>query len=386
MSVEGRRLRSELQQRYGSEIVAYALARVRRVTSEFFSWWVGELKALLPSRLDRLLSPPANELELELADARLTMCHRSGSTTRDLGAVDIEPADPESARSAIRSIVGEMALDHVQILLRLPAERALRKIVDLPAAAEENLRQVAAFEMDRLTPFAADSVHYAVRVIDRDAEQRRIRAELIVVPRAGVDPSVELLREVGLDPDAIILPRNGDTGAPAHRLPLAGNGGGGRRLIGRASLVLLVLAGVLVAATVVLALDRKERYVEALKREVATARKEAEEGRRLQEQIEQLSSAGDFIVDKKRSRPPAVEVLNDLTRTLPDDIWLYRLRMINDEIQTFGYSPNASAIIGLLENSALFQNAQFRAPLTRDPRVDAEQFHIAFQIARKTQP
>ena len=298
--------------------------------------------------------------------------------TRSVPIVFVITADPVGSGA-------DMDLRHVVVSLRLPPELALRRLVDLPAAAEENLRQVLAFEMDRLTPFASDAVHYDVRVIDRNLENRRIRVELMVLPRAAVDPAVRLLHRLGLEPETVVLPRGADERAP-WRLPLAGNGSGERRLVGRASVALLALAGVLLVAAVYTAFDRQRARAERLGREVEMARKEAEEGRLLQEQIEQLSAEGTFIIDKKRARPPVVQVLNELTQALPDDTWLYRLRFINEELQTFGYSPNASAMIGHIENSALFSNAQFRAPLTRDQRAEAEQFHIAFQVAKKKAP
>ena len=363
----------------------YGLARVRHHASGFLAWWFGELKALLPPRLTRLLSPPVNELVLQLIARRLVLRHREGGTERELGTVEVEGIDPETAKVALRSLIADMDLRRVLVSLRLPAELALRRLVDLPAAAEENLRQVLAFEMDRLTPFASDAVHYDVQVIDRDLENRRIRVELMVLPRAAVDPAIQLLRRLGLEPDAVALARGADEQAP-WRLPLAGNGSGERRLLNRASVALLALAGALLVAAVSSAFDRQRARAERLGREVEMARKEAEEGRLLQQQIEQLSAEGTFIVDKKRARPPVVQVLNELTRALPDDTWLYRLRFINEELQTFGYSPNASAMIGHIENSALFSNAQFRAPLTRDQRAEAEQFHIAFQVAKKKAP
>jgi general secretion pathway protein L len=319
-----------------------------------------------------------NELALELVAERLVLRHRDGGAERELGAVEVEGVDPEAAKAALRPLIADLALSRVMVSLRLPAELALRKLVDLPAAAEENLRQVLAFEMDRLTPFPADAVHYDVRVLDRNVETRRIRVELMVLPRAAVDPAVRLLHRLGLEPETVALPRGADQAS--WRLPLAGNGSGERRLVGRASVALLALAGVLLVAAVYTAFDRQRARAELLRREVDMARKEAEEGRLLEEQIQQLSAQQTFIVDKKRARPPVVRVLNELTRALPDDTWLYRLRLINEELQTFGYSPNASAMIGHIENSPLFSNAQFRAPLTRDQRADAEQFHIAFQV------
>lgn len=357
-----------------------SLARLRQLTTSFFSWWFGELKGLLPQRLVSWLSPPINELALELSGELLFLRHRAGGLERQLGSIRMD-ADPETAKSALRPLIADLDFNRVLVSLRLPSGLALSKIIDLPVAAEENLRQVLAFEMDRLTPFAAEAVHYDVHVIERDVENRRIRAELMVLPRAAVDPTLQSLRSFGLEPDVVALPRRSRERVP-WRLPLASDGvNGGPRLVYRLPIALLGLAALLLTAGVYVGFERQRARNETLERDVAEARKEAEESRRLQEQIQQLSGEGTFIIDKKQERPPAVQVLSELTRALPDDTWLYRLRLTSQELQTFGYSPNASAMIGLIENSSLFSNAQFRAPLTRDQRVDAEQFHIAFQVA-----
>ncbi len=365
--------------------MAYALSRVRRTLAEFFTWWLDQLKSLLPERLKRLLVPDLAELLLEVQGSRLIVHRRDGVSVRELGAVILDEADPKTVKMALRPVLEGQPLDHMRVCLSLAADRALRRMIDLPAAAEENLREVVAFEMDRLTPFAADAVHYDVHVIDRDPESRRIRAELMVLPRATVDPRVEALRGFGLEPEAVALPRRG-TGGMAWRVPLATNGTNGRKFVGRNATLLLVLAAALVVTGLWLAFQRERNALDVLDREVVAARKDAEEGRALQEEIARLSSEGSFIVDKKRDRPTNVEVISELTRVMPDDTWLYRARLLDQELQTFGYAPNASALIGIIENSPLFSNAQFRAPLTRDQRVEAEQFHIAFRVQRKQQP
>jgi general secretion pathway protein L len=205
-----------------------------------------------------------------------------------------------------------------------------------------------------------------------------------VLPRAAVDPTVALLRRIGLQPDAIALPRAADSTRPPWRVPLAAESG--RRRLARLPLLLLLLAAAFAVTATMLSLDRQQARLQALEREVAAARRDADEGRRLQEEIAKLSGEGNFIVERKQARPPMVEMLNEVTRAMPDDTWLYRLRLNDDELQTFGYSPNASALIGLIEGSPLFANAQFRAPLTRDQRIDAEQFHVAFQVRREQEP
>jgi general secretion pathway protein L len=366
--------------------VSYALAKVRRYSAEFVTWWFAELRAAAPSRLTRLLLPPVNELVLQLQPPHLSLTRRNGTSERPLGTIEVEGTDPEHARTALRSVLGDLDPREVQVSLQLPPELALRKVVDLPAAAEENLREVLAFEMDRLTPFSADAVYYDVRVLARDAETKRIKVELMVLPRAAADPLVEQLRRLGLQPDALTLPRRRpDGGLGTWRLTLAGSASGRRRWVSL-PVLLFTLAAALLIAGVFVSLDRARRQAEILDQQVTAARQEAEEGRRLQEQIERLSGEGNFIVDRKRARPPVVEVMNELSRVLPDDTWLYRMRLMGEELQVFGYSPNASAMIGLIESGPVFSNAQFRAPLTRDQRVEAEQFHVAFRVAREETP
>jgi general secretion pathway protein L len=65
---------------------------------------------------------------------------------------------------------------------------------------------------------------------------------------------------------------------------------------------------------------------------------------------------------------------------LPDNTWLIRIRYYNGELQAFGNSPSASALVGVLEASPLFAEAQFKAPVTRDPRLGVERFHIGAQV------
>ena len=65
-------------------------------------------------------------------------------------------------------------------------DEALVRRVTMPAATEENLRQVLGFEMDRLTPFRADDVYFDYRVVSRDAAAGQLAiAARGGAPRAG---------------------------------------------------------------------------------------------------------------------------------------------------------------------------------------------------------
>ena len=76
----------------------------------------------------------------------------------------------------------------------LGPDEALVRRVTMPAATEENLRQVLEFEMDRLTPFRADEVYFDYRVVSRDVAAGQLVIQLAVARREAVDARVRELR------------------------------------------------------------------------------------------------------------------------------------------------------------------------------------------------
>lgn len=341
---------------------------------------------MLPARLVRWLRPAADRLDLDLADDTLIVSHVAAQSRREVGRLEFKDMDAGAERTAIARVLEGLDLGRMLITLRLPRRQALRKMLDLPAAAEQNLRQVLTFEMDRQTPFTPDDVYFDFRVRKRDRESRRIGVEMIVLPRAIVDVAVARARGWGLAPDAVDVSGNDtEASAPLNVLPETPGPRQGR-FASAIGLVLGIVAIGLLTAAIYFPLERQRVHAEAMAREVAQAKEDAGASRRLQDEIDRLIRQDRFIVDKKNRQPPFIEILNEVTRLLPDDTWLFRMRYFEGDIQTFGYSPAASPLIGTIEESDLFQNAQFRAPMTRDPRVDADRFHIAFQVVGAPEP
>jgi general secretion pathway protein L len=195
-----------------------------------------------------------------------------------------------------------------------------------------------------------------------------------------------LLAGCGAEPNFIEIPAA--AGRPAELLALAPQAGraGGSRAVRRAGWVLAVLALVLAVAAVAIPLERQRRLLADLEAQVAQAKKEADAAQQTQKEIDHLAALDRFLVERKQAKPMRLALVDELAQILPDDTWLFRLRITGDEVQTFGYSAGASNLIGPLEASPLFQAPQFLAPLMRDQRVDAERFHIAFQVEGRPGP
>lgn len=348
--------------------------------SAFGSWWVAELTGMLPVRLRRLFRRRGDQLVLELSSDDLILRRWGGDNLVEIGRLSLTGTGDGEQRSILRELLAEAGAKARHVTLLLPRGRSLRKLLSLPAPAEENLHQVLSFEMDRQTPFRAEEVYFDHKVRARRKDTGRIDLELVVLPRAIVDAAVEKVRRLGLTPDIVGVAGHDHQDPSAFNLLPEAHAAVGRKRSRQIAFVLGLVALALLAAAIQVPLERQRTLANALAAQTVKAREEAEIARQLREQIDQALEQGRQIVLKKMQRPSIVHVLDEITRLLNDETWLIRMRLQEDEVQIFGYSNAASMLIGAIEESPLFADAQFRAPVTRDPRVDAERFHMAFRI------
>ncbi|MCH7635096.1 MAG: carboxy terminal-processing peptidase [Proteobacteria bacterium] len=183
-------------------------ARLIAVIGGFFAWWFKELAGLVPARLRGALEGSAQAALLDLSGPEIVLSRLSGRSWRELGRVDPQGLNEPAQARAFARLIKKAKLDQLDVVLRLPASTALRKTLSLPLAAEENLRQVLTFEMDRHTPFSADEVYFDYRVRMRDAETGRMEVELVTVPRKVMDERCERAAAWGVVPDVVLPSMN----------------------------------------------------------------------------------------------------------------------------------------------------------------------------------
>ena len=363
------------------------MQEARNSLGRFLHWWGHELLGVLPAGLRRLVARERSRLMLDLdgAEVHLRLAVGEGEI-RDLGRIRLDERDAEVQ---VKGLLGGPAGRVEEIVVRLPDPQVLRKMVVMPAATAENLREVLAFEMDRHTPFKAEQVHYDFRIVATDPDRRNLRVELAVVPRKRLDDLVGRLAEVGLVPDRVGVVDGDDVSSagrtrarPLNLLPADRRGqrtGGGGWLLTVLGIVVVGLAGVAVA----LPLVQKERLLAELRRDVAAAQAEAHSAETLQSELEKSIAEVTFLARKKGELPAVIDVVEELTRILPDDSWLSRLELRGETVKIQGESPASSALVPVIEDSPMFHDASFAAPVTQNPKSGAERFVITTQLARK---
>lgn len=361
------------------------MERLKALGGAFLRWWLAELRNCIPPRLQRLLFRARNRVVFSFEDRDLSVQYLGNGSSRELGRLATTDVPADVVASEIQHMLASLDDTRRDTLLQVPPAAVLHRMVELPAAAEENLHEVVTFDMERQTPFSADQVYFEARLARRFPERQRIGIELLVVPRMLADPQLAALRSWGVTVNGIEV--RDAAGTPRVISLAAGSGGApaGRGMRILTGALALVAAG-LVVGLIALPLHRQAQQIETLSAEVAKAKKVAESARKTQEEIDHLTALDRFLIERKTARPAKVALLDELTRITPDDSWLYRVRFSGDEVQTFGYSAAASNLIGPFDRSPLFKDPQFMSPLMRDPRVDAERFTISLQVEKAPSP
>lgn len=351
-----------------------------RALSEFWSWWTAELGGILPKSVRAAILPSVQRLYLAVNDQELFARHGTRDSTHEIGRY---PLSAPALSPAQTRELDELADRSREVVLCVPPRKILVKTLTLPLAAEENLRQVLAFEMDRQTPFTVDQVYFDYTLTAREPKNNSLTLDLIVTPRTFLDQVLSKLESIGFQPHQATI-CTGPAGQPQAFNLLPTERRQRRPDTSRyLNLALGALAVMLLLAVVALPLMHKIQVINTLEAKTELITEKAEIARRLREKVTQLQTDSRFLVDKKQRTPLALELINELTVIIPDNTWLERLDIKGREVQIQGQSESAAALIPLIESSDKLSNPRFRSPVTRLPRTSTERFHLSAEVQQE---
>ena len=343
---------------------------------KFLHWWGGELAFFVPKPLLKLLGGGRARLVLTRKGDVLSAAYSGAEGVRELG---LWPLDGRAIGNRGQLLAENPELDDAELIFRLGPEQSLARVFKLPAIAEENLPQVAAFEMDRLTPFNASQVYFDVKLLERLTGTRQIRVELAVVPRKLLDGFLDELIAMGWHPERVDLEAGNDSLGhnllpekfcpPKSRLP---------KIFTIAASILLLS---LLLAVLGMPILMNQKLVAELQAQVKSAGKIAKEVQELREDAEKLSNENGFLAHKKHHEPIMVDMLDELTKVIPDQTSLNGLQYREHKVIIQGQSPAASSLIERMEASPYFKNTSFVSPVTKDVSNGQERFQIASEVA-----
>ena len=376
------------------KLAAYPKGLARRLRLlGFGEWWRRELAAAMPERLRRAFARGRARPVLAFDGSRATLWQASPANgeMRMVAVADIPLyADSQSVEAAGRAALAPLIGANraaPRIIVALSPRASLRKTLVLPLALEEHLHQSLAYDLDRHTPFKPEELYFDAVVVDRDSVHNALRVDLAAARRALVDTVVQQAESFGarvvsvtVDPPAIasasrinLLPEDRRDATP----------GWARWQIVLPAVLLVI--GVLTA--LILPIWQKRAEAIALIELSEQARDRAGVSDRLRTELEQRVGDYNFALERKYAFPGIVQVLDDITRILPDDTWLTQLEIhsmrgkdAQREVTLRGESANAGRLVSLLEDSKLFTQAAPRSPTTKIQPGPGEIFDVSAHL------
>lgn len=353
----------------------------------FFQWWGGQLASLVPGGVRRFFRANPDTVLVDISGPEVLVSRCRENDCEEIGRFPRSVTNPdpatggadEEAVESVCKILKSAGAARLRTALRLSSAQALRKSLVLPLAAESELRNVLAYQIEQHTPFQAEEACFGYRVEARDRRAGQLTVELTVVPRKFVNAALAGARRWGLEPDVVDISAGSPLTPPRINLITGKDGGRGDawpKINGLLAAVALVLA----LAAIVIPLDNARKDATTLLSKVGDLRRASQQVLNLRSQRDALAKQVRFIADKKLKTPLALTVLDELTRIIPKDTWLYELRINRPEIRISGYSPSASTLIGKINDSPLFENPRFRSPVTRPGNMNKERFNLSFGL------
>jgi len=346
----------------------------------FSRWWLAELRQALPAEWQVKLQHAMRRVALELDGETLFVSIDDNRRISPLGSFALAE-DAKLQYQQVEELMERSDLLEAPRFLLLDQSSVLRKEVKLPLAAESNLSQVLAFEMDRQTPFKASGVYFDWKVLDRAASPGQMRLELFVVPRPEVERALDILAGRGLTLAGIDVVDDGRSQGlnllpPERRVRIVNRRARLNLALGLASVVLLV-------AVMTQSLYLRAHQVSELEQAIADVQGEARKVTNIRKQIEDTGEAAGFLATRRAASPLAIELLADITRLLPDDTYLDRLVIGQDNVQMQGKSRNAQQLIERVNTSELLSAAAFRGSTRLDARTGLEIFELNASVAQR---
>ncbi len=347
----------------------------------YLAWWFRSLAAWLPPSLRQALGLGRGRLLLQLDQDILQLRRQHDDALIDIERLPLPALVTRSGagEDALTALLGSR-LAELPRWLMLPAASSLSRRMSLPGSALERLRDVVGFEIDRQTPFTADAVAFDASVRGRREGDGQLDVELVVVPRQLLEDQRTALGPLASELAGIDVA--GADGAPLGVNLLAPADRRQRRDPAATwNIVLAVVALLAVLALMWQLLENRRSAAEALEQTIAS---QAESGRRAAVQRQQLGALleGQVFLDGLRAeRAPATEILDELSRRLPDPTYLEKLSINGDQLMLIGLSTKAAALIGELQGAEQWRSPALAGALQPDPESGRDRFTLTANLA-----
>jgi general secretion pathway protein L len=331
---------------------------------ETIAEWGTVLRDSLPAGMQRILGLGRRFVVIEPGDDGWILSQARGAALSPRGSIDMARLADQTRRM------------EGPVVLVLPEEIAMRPVLTLPGTARRSLDQVLEVEIERLTPFKAPDVAVARDI--RPTSDGQIMVKLTIVSHPKIEAHARPLRDAGVTIDHIVVGRGAiDRASELSLIADTASANQPARWVPRLVTAILLLGAV---ASPFVAQEQRLRdqqaKLDALQSEVAAIN-------RLTREVEALDAREQSLRSFSQGRLSMTELLEEISRVLPDHTWLARYQYEGARLTLEGRSASATSLVAILNTSSRVSDVRFGAPVTRDPGSGADRFRLNAAVSPK---
>ncbi len=337
------------------------------VLMDFWHWWIGAIRDALLHILP-VINHDDKTIAVDIGAGSFVVL-RDGNRTH---ANETEPFPIQQLAARLSSMFGNYDIGRSKLIVRLLAGQFVLRQLSAFALPSSKIKAAAELDLAIATPFRRDDVHILI------VEPHETGSAYAVVNKSVLDPIFDLLRSKNLT----IKHLEFETQTELRRLEtfelskIKARNDGLSRLLIKASCVGLTIA---LIATVAHLWLRNQRSLEALSTSVERLTTDAKLVRQVLDKRNQAQQTLLTLRQNFEDSQSVTAVWEELARVLPDSAYLTDLEVKEQNVAISGYATEATALVVALEQSALFSNASFTAPVVKSPGQNGERFQISLE-------
>lgn len=352
------------------------LQRLRVLAYRCGSWWLREFLSLFPVRTsDWLMGRNERRLLLTQANGVAELSLFRGQ--KRLQSLEVQHSDDlDHVIARLRALSGTQRTN-LQLELELPRSACFFRHFDMPSVARDALPKLLIQEIEHKTPFKIADIHHGHRV-ELLPDNAKLRVQQVIVRRDLVELEMakfELLPErvagLAIAGDRMTLPLRGETPVPRGQL--------------RTPVLLIVTAALIGFGGMFYIYRGQEKVLAALEQQISEVKPLALTVRAQADKITQEQLILSQIRAQKLNAATLAEVLDEITRILPNDVWLSEFKLVEGkanerDINIAGLATGAAGLVGRINASAMFFDASLTAAIVPDPVEKRERFSLQARI------
>ncbi len=346
----------------------------QRSFGRFFHWWAEELTGLLgwQRRSSAAGQIPRYIVCIEQDGFRLI----DGKN----GAPDIaahrNAIQPLPAILARLTELGQTELTR-SIGLRLPHAACYIRNVEIPGVADTHIHDLLTLDLERNSPFQNGEIYTSYFENTPSKVSGRLSYSQLIIKRSSLSEIIKSIEAVGIQVTYVDCWNKSETAAlPINFIQAKESAADLRDRSNSMPIMFAFLALLLTASATYMAVSRYDRALEDIQGQTQAAKAKVQASRdvlvRSKAQLSELTALQRY----RETHVAKSHAINELTRLLPDTIWLSDLRFEGAAIDLTGLATSAAGIVRILDQSTAFTDVTLTSAVTFDQQHQRERFSL----------